>query len=205
MLLLGALAGLLAASMVAAREAAPPDTAARRHVASVKDSPGYYPPADPESSSERTGRRLNAPRVGGPFKGGARSLDDLGRSVCRALHHGERDSLLGLCITDGEFRDILWREFPQSRPAVGLTWVDAWKILWARLHAGCMHALRDNGGHYCEFVRFEGDTIARYRNFRLHNRLVLVTRNDLGEVERQRWLRSVAERKGRFKIYSTDD
>jgi len=186
--------------------AAPADTAARRHVPSVKDSPGYYPPADPESTSERIGRRLNAPRVSKRFHGGARSLDDLGRTVCRALHRSDRDSLLQLCITDDEFRDILWREFPQSRPAVGLEWVDAWRILYARLHAGCAHAERDLGGRGYEFVRFEcADTTARYRNFKLHNRLTLVARDDRGQIQRWRWLRSVAERRGRFKIYSTED
>ena len=52
-----------------------------------------------------------------------------GWRVCRALHRGDRDSLLALCIRDDEFRDILWREFPQSRPVVGLEWTDAWTIV----------------------------------------------------------------------------
>ena len=151
------------------------------------------------------GRRLSAPLVSKRFRGGARSLDDLGRGVCYALHHGDRDSLLKLCISDDEFRDILWREFPQSRPAVGLTWVDAWRILYARLHAGCSHAVRDHGGHAYEFLRFEADTTARYRNFKLHNRLILIARDDEGQIQRWTWLRAAAERKGEFKIYSTDD
>jgi len=59
-------------------------------------------------------------------------------------------------------------------------------------------------------VRFErnrmaADTTAVYKNFKLHNRLVLVARRDDGELERMYWLRSVVERKGRFKIYSTTD
>jgi len=203
-----ALALALAGAAVAA--AAPSgtarDTVAPRRVVSVKDSPGYYPPADPESASVRIGRRLNAPLVRKPFQGGARSLDDLGRAVCRAIHRGDRDSLLALCISDDEFREILWREFPQSRPAVGLEWEDAWRILYARLHAGCMHALRDQGGHWYEFLKFEaGDTTAVYRNFRLHNKLALVVRDDAGQIQRWRWLRSVAEHGGRFKIYSTED
>jgi hypothetical protein len=143
--------------------------------------------------------------VSKPFRGGARSLDALGRAVCRALHHGDSDSLLALCVSDDEFRDILWREFPQSRPAVGLTWADAWRILYARLHAGCAHATRDHGGHYYEFLRFEGDSTMRYRNFSLHSHLVLVARDDEGHIQRWNWLRSAAERRGVFKIYSTED
>ena len=183
---------------------------APRHVVSVRDAPGYYPAADPESLSEVIGRRTNAPAVTMRFVGGTRSLDDLGRAVSRALHHSDGDSLLELCITEQEFRGILWRELPQSRPAVGLTWLDAWKILFARLHAGRAHAIRDHGGHFSQFVRFEtaptvAKAIMQYRNFRLHQGLVLVARNELGQLERWTWLRAVAERKGRFKIYSTDD
>jgi len=180
------------------------DTTPRPH--SVRDSPGWYPNVDPESMSVVIGRRTNAPRVSQRFRGGARSLDDLGRQVCRALHHETADSMLALCVTADEFRAILWREFPQSRPATGLTWQDAWSALSMRLHGGTRSAVQDHGGHYFEFLRFDqSDTTARYRNFTLHNGLILVARNDQGEIERFDWLRSVAERKGVFKIYSVRD
>ena len=200
--LLGA-SGARSADSTATREAPP-------RAVSVKDAPGYYPAADPESLSEVTGRRENAPLVSLRFTGGTRSLDELGRTVCRYLHHSETDSLTRLCVSEQEFREILWREFPQSRPAVGLTWLEAWKILWARLHAGVAHAIRDQGGHYSKFVRIDyaktdRPPIMRYRNFRMHNGLILVVRNDAGQLERWTWLRAVVERKGRFKVYSTDD
>ena len=180
------------------------------HQVSVRDAPGYYASTDPESLSEVTGRRTNAPAVKMPFTGGARSLDDLGRAVCAALHRSDGDSLYRLCITEDEFREILWREFPQSRPATGLTWLDGWKILFARLHAGRAHAMRDYGGHYWQFLRFESAPTGRppvmaYRNFKLHQGLVLVVKDDEGAIQRWTWLRAVAERKGRFKLYSTDD
>jgi hypothetical protein len=152
------------------------------------------------------GRRLNAPAVKKRFQGGTRSLKELGQAVCYALHHSDFDSLHALCIRDEEFRDILWREFPQSRPATGLTWVDAWRMLLIRLYGGCRSAINDHGGRYYKFLRFErADTTALYRNFKLHNGLTFVVRNDEGEVERWAWLRSVAERRGRFKIYSMED
>ncbi len=182
---------------------APPAPAVRR--SSLVGSPGYVPLVDPESMSVVIGRRLNAPAVSKPFRSGAPSLDSLARVVLRDLHHSSRDSLLALCVTDDEFRDILWREFPQSRPAVGLTWVDAWTILYARIHAGCSHAVRDYGGHVYQFVRFESDSVQRFRNFTLHSHLTLVARDDEGQTRRMRWLRAVAERNGAFKIYSTED
>jgi len=161
---------------------------------------------DPDSASVRLGRRPDAPLVSTPFRGGARSLDELGRTVARLLSHDDRDSLLALCVTDAEFRDILWREFPQSRPATGLQWEDGWRVLAMRLQSGCSDAMGQHGGHWFEFLRFERtDTTMRFRNFSLHNGLVLVLKNERGEIERHGWLRSVAERRGRFKIYSLRD
>lgn len=172
---------------------------------SVQDSPGYVPLVDPESASVRLGRRTNAPLVSARFRGGAPTLDGLGRSILWALHHTQSDSLRKLCITDSEFRDILWREFPQSRPATGIHWDDAWKIMFARLNAGCSHALRDHGDHVYTLVSFKADSVARYRNFTLYSGLKLNVKDDEGQFHEWRWVRGVAERKGAFKIYSTED
>ena len=199
-------AGLLFVATVWAQGSAPAPAAGVARRVSVRDSPGYRPPHDPESLAVVLGRRSGVPLARQRFHGGARSLDELGRRVCRALHHQQRDSLLALCVADSEFRDILWREFPQSRPATGLTWQDGWMILGARLNGGCGIAVKDDGGRYLEFVRFEAAAPAtRYRNFTLHDGVTLVARNDLGQLERLDWIRSIAERKGVFKIYSVKD
>lgn len=206
LLLVGLWAGGVSAAVSGAKGSGAPDSAAPRPRHSIKDSPGYIPLVDPESLSVTLGRRLNASAVSQPFKGGTLSLDQLGRAVCRALHHRDADSLRALCIDESEFRGILWREFPQSRAVTGLTWLDAWRVLDIRLMGGVSGAMQDYGGRYVEFLRFERrDTTALYRNFRLHNGLVLVVKNDQGEVERWGWIRSVAERRGVFKIYSTTD
>jgi hypothetical protein len=172
---------------------------------STQNSPGWVPNTDPESASVRIGRRLNAPLVSVPFRGGSKSRDELGRTVCRLLHHSRRDSLLALCVVDAEFRDILWREFPQSRPATGLQWEDAWRVLDMRLRSGVSDAIGQYGGQHWQFVRFEVDSVATYKNFRLHSGIAIVVRNESGEIERMSWLRAIAERKGRFKIYSVRD
>jgi hypothetical protein len=160
---------------------------------------------DPESASVAIGRRTSAPLVRKRFRGGLRSLDEVGRTVCRLLQRRAADSLLALCVSQDEFRDILWREFPQSRPVTGLTWEDAWRVLYVRLLSGTRDATGDWGGRPCEFLRFERkDTTALYKNFKLHNGLILVAR-DGEEIVKMHWLRSVAERQGVFKIYSTTD
>ncbi len=75
-----------------------------------------------------------------------------------------------------------------------------------RLYGGTRSAVQDHGGHYFQFLRFDrADSTTSYKNFKLHNGLILVARNDQGEIEKFEWLRSVAERKGVFKIYSVRD
>jgi hypothetical protein len=175
----------------------------------TRNEPGWVPYSDPESVSVLMGRRPTAPILSEPFHGGTHSMTAMGRAVCRALHRRSADSLLALCVTDHEFRDILWPEFPNSRPAMGIDWQDAWLVLFSRLHGGTVAAMGDWGGHYYEFLRWEHtshpDTIVHYKNFKLHNHMILVARDDQGEIQRFRWLRSIAERKGVYKIYSMQD
>lgn len=194
-----------AASLTAASGAKPDSVPVEKH-GSVMQEPGYYPPVDPESSSVRIGRRLNAPYVKKDFIGGARSLEELGRRVCHALDYNLSDSLLVLCVHEDEFRDIMWREFPQSRPATGVKWQDGWMFLWGRLHGGSVSAMKEYGGHRYQFVRFDRyDSTAHFRNFKLHNGLVLIAKGEDGQMQRFTWLRSAVERKGSFKIYSMKD
>ena len=196
-----ALAALLARAHPSAASVAPPGPRP-----DVRHTPGYVPLVDPDSAAERLGRRPNAPLVSMPFHGGARSLDALGRAVCGALHGDTPDSLLRLCVDEREFRDILWPEFPQSRPATGLRWEDAWPVLWGRLNGGSVSATRELGSHVYTLLRVERTAATRqFRNFRLHEGLVLVVKDDEGREQRFDWIRAVAERQGRYKIYSMRD
>jgi hypothetical protein len=64
--------------------------------------------------------------------------------------------------------------------------------------------VRDYGGHAYDVVRVETDSVASYRNFKLYSRITIVVKDDEGGIQRWRWLRGIAERKGAFKIYSTE-
>jgi hypothetical protein len=197
------LLGLLA--VFAAEAWSAPGPAAPRRPVSVKDSPGYQPLADPDSAAERIGRRTDAPLVRKRFAGGARSLAAFATAVLGAFHASSVDSMLALCVTDDEFRDILWREFPQSRPATGLRWDDAWPALHGRLNGGSIAAVREYGDHVYTLVRVETGAVVPYRNFKLHNGITIVARDDEGREHRITAIRSVAERGGRFKLYSMQD
>ena len=199
---------LLAGTALAtpATQPASPPPPAPAHLVSVKDSPGYVPLVDPDSAAERLGRRPDAALVDVPFTGGARSMDALARAIVGAFHAESVDSMLALCVNSKEFREILWPEFPQSRPATSVRWDDAWQILWGRLNGGSVASVRENGGHVYTLVRVERTAATvQYKNFKLHNGITLVLKDDEGQVKRLSWIRSVAERKGRFKIYSMSD
>ena len=114
--------------------------------------------------------------------------------------------MLALCVTSAEFRTILWPEFPQSRPATGLRWEDAWSALWGRLNGGSVSATREFGGHDYTILGVEPTAATvLYKNFKLHNGITIVAKDDVGAVRRFTFIRSIAERKGRFKIYSLAD
>jgi hypothetical protein len=133
-------------------------------------------------------------------------MEALGRAILWALHHADRDSLRRLCVDEGEFARILWREFPQSRPATGLRWEDAYYLLFQRNLGGISRAIGEHGGRPLQFVRWDrADTVARYRNFRMHNGLALVVRDENGAEERLDLVRAAVERKGRYKLYALRD
>jgi hypothetical protein len=202
---MSALLGATLAVLLAAVTPAPPATPAR-HLVSVRDSPGYVPLVDPDSLAEKLGRRPNAKLVSEPFTGGGASLDGLARLVCRALHRDDPDSLLALCVTSSEFRTILWPEFPQSRPATGLRWEDGWSALWGRLNGGSVSATREFGGHFYTLLGVERTAATvPYKNFKLYNGITIVAKDDEGAIQRFAFIRSIAERRGRFKIYSMAD
>lgn len=198
-------AGVVRASAPGVQPAAPPPAQAPAHRPSVHDSPGYVPLADPDSAADRLGRRPDAPLVDMPLSGGAKSLDALGRAICGAYHASNVDSMLKLCVTQDEFRVILWPEFPQSRPATGVRWDDAWMILFGRLNGGSVSSVREMGGHLYKLLSVSGGTTVQYRNFKLHNDVRFVVQDDEGQVRTVDWIRSIAERKGRFKVYSMKD
>lgn len=179
-------------------------TPVRVYDSALSNRPGWYPPADPESMSVLTGRR-DAPAVSMRFSGGRRSLESLARAVLNGFERASLDSLSVLCLRRQEFETILWPEFPQSRPVTGLTAVDGWRTLGNRLAAGTRGALSEHGGQRLKLVRVETSGVTPFRNFKLHRGVVIVAEDTTGTRQRLDFIRSVAERKGVYKIYSTLD
>jgi hypothetical protein len=172
----------------------------------IRDHPDWQPAADPESASVRIGRRLSAPVVDKPYSNGLGSVDEVARTFIRAICADAPDTLYGLCVTYEELADIMWLEFPQSRPITNLTADDAWTFLNARNTSGIRSACREYQQRELELLRVEHrDTVMVFRNFNLHRGLILVVKNERDEEEEIGLLRTIAERKGVYKIYSMRD
>ena len=127
---------------------------------SVKDSPGYVPLVDPESSPCASA--------------GARTRHS-SRSASRRRREAWPSSAArcaGVCSIRRPIRCCIWRHgrrvprhpvarVPAEPPATGVQWEDAWKVLYARQRAGVAHAKRDYGNHWYQLVSVKARTPCR--------------------------------------------
>ncbi len=165
----------------------------------LERSPGYLPPADPESSSVITGRR-NAPRVALELTGGASSLADLARLLLADIQTRDERGMHALRVTKREFEVICWPEFPESRPITRITADDAWELALPTSLAGAGRTVGLHGGRDLKLVRVTTGRAERYRNFTLHRDVVITARDaQAGDSLSLRFVPSVVERHGRFK------
>jgi len=206
MLFACALGLALAAVPASATRTTPPDSPVTRHRSVLEGLPGYRVPPNPESLAVRRGRR-DAPAISTPFTGGARSFDALGRAFVEGIRRNDERALRELCVTREEFSRILWPEMPQSAPASGATADDAWRLLDHRLTGGVHGALGDNNGRR---LRYVGTATLmpplEFRNYRLIRGVaVAVYDSAMGTTDTLSVIRTVAARKGKWKIYSMKD
>jgi len=180
--------------------------AAPRHRSVLEGRPGYVIPPNPESLAVRRGRR-DVPRIATPFTGGARSMEALGRAIVAAIDSGDSGGLRALCVTRDEFARILWPEMPQSAPASGATADDAWYFLEHRLHGGSHAAVQDQDGHRIGYAGIEARQPAmEFRNYRLIRGVrIAVFDSTAGAPDTLTVVRTLAERRGVWKIYSMRD
>jgi len=165
----------------------------------LENSPGYYPPADPESMSVITGKR-DAPAVSLELSDGASSMDDLARMLLAGVSARDETAMHTLRLTKNEFRTICWPEFPNSRPITHISVDDAWLFSIAKSKEGIDHTLEDYGGRTLELIRVVSLPPIAYRNFNLYRDVILVTRDYGSRQEvRLKFMPSVVERHGRYK------
>ncbi|HYQ89959.1 MAG TPA: hypothetical protein VEU09_10080 [Candidatus Binatia bacterium] len=165
----------------------------------LEDSPGYYPPADPESSSVITGRR-DAPAVSMELSGGATSLEALAGAFLAGLEHQDEGVLHALRVTRAEFETILWPEFPESRPVTHIPASEAWGFETAKSLAGASRAVGSFGGRHLAFLRVDYARTETFRNFELLRDVRILIRDPRdGRAIGLATMPSVVVRHGRYK------
>lgn len=154
-----------------------------------------------------------APTVAGtrPATGGERrllhaatSIEDLVRHVLAAVEAADMNGLTELRITEREHNELVWPELPARDHNVQLDF--AWDMLDTRSHTNQGRAIGTWHGKGLEFVavRFERG-IERYRTFAAHRGTVVSARTAAGEEVELRFIGSILELDGQFKVVSYKD
>lgn len=177
----------------------------RRSHSALVNAPGYVPPADPESLAVARGRRDAGP-TDQQFLFAKSSAEELAGSVLEAVRRADVTALKRLRVTYEEFRDILWPEFPQSRPVTNISADEAWRHLESKTNAGMRRAIADIGGREFALRRLEF-SIGReeYTNFRLFRGVEIHAATDAGSDTLIDFAATFAERNGRWKVLAYED
>ncbi len=115
----------------------------------------------PEPPSDRTGARdYEIPRLGEEdlrLSGAASSLEDLLRTVERALAERDSTRLLELLVTDREFGEILFPSFPAAHPPINAPLETVWMLHVGDALRGWRKVMREYGGKDVRIhdIRFE--------------------------------------------------
>jgi len=168
-------------------------------------APGYQPPNDPEAESVRTGRR-QARVVDIPFKGGESSPERLAQAILDGLRVRDFNALRALRVTPDEFSDIMWPEFPESRPICNSNVNDAYFFLDRHCHSGITLGLDDWGGQELKLLGITYEIgRAPYTNFVLYRGVRIHVLKTDGSEGVMKFACTFAERKGVWKVYAYKD
>jgi hypothetical protein len=165
----------------------------------LESSPGYYPPADPESMSVVRGRR-DAPLVDGELQGGASSLEGMARAILAGLERRDEPAIHDLRLTREEFQTFVWPELPQSRPITHIPFEEVWGMATAQSIAGAGRTVSLYGGRHLTFLRVDYARAEPFTNFSLLRDVRILIRDPRdGAMVGLKVAPSVVERHGRYK------
>ncbi len=174
----------------------------RRAFPSMNDnSKGYAIAYDPEWRSVLRGYR-EVPEPGMELFGGADTLRGLIQRVLDEIEAENDYGLVDLAITKEEFEIICWPSFPQARPYTLAYWTDAWRFQYANILSGIREGKLEAGGRGWDLESIAYDEIEDFQHFRLYNGVKVRAKDrETGEVREFRWVDSVIEKSGTFKVY----
>lgn len=166
--------------------------------------PGYRAPDDPEAEAVATGRR-SVPPSEVNLVGGASSDRELAEAILEALNAGDTNALHALWVTPREFQELMWPEFPESRPVTGWTGAEAWELFARKNEAAIRRSEEFQGrGLSLRDIRYSLGSVA-YTNFTVHQGVELQAVDTSGQLVIVPLVRTFVERNGQFKVYAWKD
>ncbi len=169
--------------------------------------PDYKPETrDPEHSAVERGRREVAANDGLELsEGGSGSLETLIEQTVYAVDLGDYRTYTRLTVNRTDFEKLLWPEFPQSRPAANVPSLEAWDFVNTRNAGGFSKARGLFEKRGIQLKSFKVEKVDRFTNFTLHRNVTVDITDATGAEFDFPLIRTIVERHGRFKIYSTGD
>jgi len=160
---------------------------------------------DPELYAIEQGRR-DVEEHDIPLEGTATSATELALMVLDALEFKDKAAMSRLRVTYQEFRDIIWPEFPESRPATGITAEHAWLLMSTDIASGALYGINTYGGEPIEFEGLSFDQgVVHYTNFDLYKGVVIHASLPDGQRVELRFVYTIVERNGIWKVYGYRD
>lgn len=132
--------------------------------------------------------------------------EELFDNLFEALERKDTSALIGMMISEKEFKEWLWWEFPASRPVANVPIDFAWQNHAQNSSKGLRLALRKYGGKKLVYVshRFE-EGEDKYQSFIIHTKTRVTAVDTTGKELEIKEFGSVVEMNGRYKLLSYRD
>ena len=129
------------------------------------------------------------------------SADALATAALDAIAAADHSRLARLALSEDEMRETVWPALPASREQVGMPWQYFWRE-HAQRNAGYLSTLvAKHGGKGYDLAGLSFDGRTTYGDVTIYREPALELRTAAGP-QRLRLFGSMAEREGRWKLYS---
>lgn len=131
------------------------------------------------------------------------SIEALARAFLDAIALADAQALRDLLVTEREFQNWLWPEFPMSDPAMNVPDGFAWRNLAVKSDKGLRRILREHGGtrYVMQAVRFV-EEVEAYPSFRVRGGTRIDARDGRGAPVTITAAGSVVQLNGHYKFMS---
>ena len=152
-----------------------------------------------------TGCKAYSPSEPAPLPNMFPSLEALAEGVVYAIEDSSLVRLQSFCLTEQEYRDVLWANLPEAEVR-NMPVEKAWGWVKRDVEKASRRYIDDYGNHDLEIVKITPpQEIRTYPNLRVH-RAYRITVSDRGaEPEEWRLLNVILEYKGWFKVIAYND